>query len=66
MLEAVGHDYYAEWFKRCDDLLAEDGLVVVQVRTISPISDRRPFVGISVELEILIFKIFLLRILRLA
>ncbi|KAG0625505.1 hypothetical protein M758_2G060600 [Ceratodon purpureus] len=34
MLEAVGHEYYAEWFRRCDDLLAKDGLVVVQVISI--------------------------------
>lgn len=31
MIEAVGHEYYAEWFRCCDDLLAKDGLVVVQV-----------------------------------
>ncbi|KAG0586795.1 hypothetical protein KC19_2G117900 [Ceratodon purpureus] len=34
MLEEVGHEYYAEWFKRCDNLLAKDGLVVVQVISI--------------------------------
>ncbi|XP_024381729.1 uncharacterized protein [Physcomitrium patens] len=34
MLEAVGHEYYAEWFRRCDTLLAKDGLVVVQVISI--------------------------------
>ena len=32
MLEAVGHEYYREWFTCCDKLLAKDGLLVVQVR----------------------------------
>jgi cyclopropane fatty-acyl-phospholipid synthase-like methyltransferase len=36
MLEAVGHEYFAEWFRRCDDLLAKDGLVVVQVHLQTP------------------------------
>jgi cyclopropane-fatty-acyl-phospholipid synthase len=34
MLEAVGHEFYTEWFRRCDHLLAKDGLLVVQVLTI--------------------------------
>jgi cyclopropane-fatty-acyl-phospholipid synthase len=33
MLEAVGHEFYTEWFRRCDHLLAKDGLLVVQVIT---------------------------------
>jgi len=31
MLEHVGHEYHGDWFRCCDDLLAKDGLVVVQV-----------------------------------
>jgi cyclopropane-fatty-acyl-phospholipid synthase len=31
MLEHVGHDYHADWFRCCDDLLTKDGLVVVQL-----------------------------------
>ncbi|BBN16268.1 hypothetical protein Mp_7g04870 [Marchantia polymorpha subsp. ruderalis] len=34
MLEAVGHEYYKEFFSRCDYLLAKDGLIVLQVITI--------------------------------
>ncbi|MCO5586055.1 hypothetical protein L7F22_039994 [Adiantum nelumboides] len=34
MLEAVGHEHYQEFFRRCDHLLAKDGIVVVQVITI--------------------------------
>ncbi|KAL3683325.1 hypothetical protein R1sor_001347 [Riccia sorocarpa] len=34
MLEHVGHEYYKEFFSRCDYLLAKDGLVVIQVISI--------------------------------
>ncbi len=34
MLEAVGHRYLPTFFKRCDELLNPDGLVVIQVITI--------------------------------
>eukprot|EP00250_Pteridium_aquilinum_P016572 c23167_g1_i1 orf=236-2836(+) len=34
MLEAVGHEHFQEFFRRCDHLLAKDGIVVVQVITI--------------------------------
>lgn len=34
MLEAVGHDYFSEFFKSCERLLKPDGLVVLQVITI--------------------------------
>ncbi|KAJ7518418.1 hypothetical protein O6H91_21G068400 [Diphasiastrum complanatum] len=34
MIEAVGHEYYMEFFRTCDKLLAKDGLLVVQVITI--------------------------------
>ncbi|KAL2611936.1 hypothetical protein R1flu_023628 [Riccia fluitans] len=34
MLEAVGHEYYKEFFSRCDYLLAKDGLIVIQVISI--------------------------------
>jgi len=33
MLEAVGHEYLGSFFRSCDLLLAEDGIVVVQVIT---------------------------------
>lgn len=31
MLEAVGHEYMEEFFLRCDSVLAEDGVLVLQV-----------------------------------
>ncbi|KAI5084243.1 hypothetical protein GOP47_0000412 [Adiantum capillus-veneris] len=34
MLEAVGHEHFQVFFRRCDHLLAKDGIVVVQVITI--------------------------------
>lgn len=34
MLEAVGHEHFQEFFRRCDHLLAKDGIIVVQVITI--------------------------------
>eukprot|EP00249_Psilotum_nudum_P021042 c27949_g1_i1 orf=349-2943(+) len=34
MLEAVGHEHLKEFFNRCDHLLANDGILVVQVITI--------------------------------
>lgn len=34
MLEAVGHQYYGEFFRICDRLLKPDGLLVLQVITI--------------------------------
>lgn len=34
MLEAVGHEYLEEFFRRCDQLLAPNGLAVLQVITI--------------------------------
>ncbi|KAL3690412.1 hypothetical protein R1sor_016721 [Riccia sorocarpa] len=34
MLEAVGHEYYKEFFSKCDYLLAKDGLIVIQVISI--------------------------------
>lgn len=34
MLEAVGHRHLATFFRRCDDLLNPDGVVVIQVITI--------------------------------
>ncbi len=35
MIEAVGHEYYDTYFKKCSDLLAPDGLMVIQAITIS-------------------------------
>ena len=34
MIEAVGHQYYAEYFRRCSDLLKPDGLMLIQAITI--------------------------------
>jgi len=51
MLEAVGHEYYAEWFRCCDDLLAKDGLVVVQV----PQGKKKFFKSLSSISEFLSF-----------
>lgn len=34
MLEAVGHEYLPLFFRRCDELLAEDGIAVLQAITI--------------------------------
>ncbi len=34
MLEAVGHQYFGTFFRRCDELLKPDGLAVIQVITI--------------------------------
>lgn len=31
MIEAVGHEYMEEFFGCCDSLMAEDGLLVLQV-----------------------------------
>ena len=31
MLEAVGHEYMEEFFGCCESVLAEDGLLVLQV-----------------------------------
>lgn len=31
MLEAVGHEYMEEFFGRCESVLAENGLIVLQV-----------------------------------
>lgn len=31
MIEAVGHEYMEEFFGCCESLLAEDGLLVLQV-----------------------------------
>ncbi|SHE72831.1 cyclopropane-fatty-acyl-phospholipid synthase [Microbulbifer donghaiensis] len=33
MVEAVGHEYYAEFFSRCSRLLKDDGLMVMQTIT---------------------------------
>lgn len=33
MIEAVGHEYYAEFFSRCSRLLKDDGLMVMQAIT---------------------------------
>jgi cyclopropane-fatty-acyl-phospholipid synthase len=35
MIEAVGHRYYAEYFRKCSDLLKADGLMLVQAITIA-------------------------------
>ncbi|HKL62568.1 MAG TPA: cyclopropane-fatty-acyl-phospholipid synthase family protein, partial [Woeseiaceae bacterium] len=35
MLEAVGHEYFETYFRKVDDLLAEDGLMVLQTITIA-------------------------------
>ncbi len=34
MIEAVGHEYYDTYFKRCSSLLKEDGLMLIQAITI--------------------------------
>jgi cyclopropane-fatty-acyl-phospholipid synthase len=34
MIEAVGWQYFDEYFRRCDELLAEDGLMLLQAITI--------------------------------
>jgi cyclopropane-fatty-acyl-phospholipid synthase len=34
MLEAVGHDYYSEYFSRCNRLLRPDGKFAIQVITV--------------------------------
>lgn len=31
MLEAVGHEYMEDFFGRCESVLAQDGLLVLQV-----------------------------------
>lgn len=31
MIEAVGHEYFEEFFSCCDSALADDGLLVLQV-----------------------------------
>lgn len=31
MLEAVGHEFMEEFFRSCESVLAEDGLLVLQV-----------------------------------
>lgn len=31
MIEAVGHEYMEEFFGCCESVLAEDGLIVLQV-----------------------------------
>ncbi|MEJ2604747.1 MAG: cyclopropane-fatty-acyl-phospholipid synthase [Gammaproteobacteria bacterium] len=35
MLEAVGHEYFETYFRKVDELLAEDGLMVLQTITIA-------------------------------
>jgi len=35
MLEAVGHEYFTTYFRKVDDLLADDGLMVLQTITIA-------------------------------
>ena len=35
MIEAVGHKYYRDFFKKCSALLKEDGLMVLQAITIA-------------------------------
>ena len=35
MIEAVGHEYYAEYFRKCAQLLAADGLMLLQAITIA-------------------------------
>ncbi|MGH1371045.1 MAG: class I SAM-dependent methyltransferase [Cellvibrionaceae bacterium] len=35
MIEAVGHEYYDTYFRKCSSLLAPDGLMVIQAITIS-------------------------------
>lgn len=35
MIEAVGHQFYADYFKKCSSLLVEDGLMLIQAITIS-------------------------------
>ncbi len=34
MIEAVGHEYYDSYFKKCSDLLKRDGLMLIQAITI--------------------------------
>ena len=31
MLEHVGHEYYEDFFRKCESVLADDGVVVIQV-----------------------------------
>ena len=35
MIEAVGHEYYDSYFKKCSELLKPDGLMVIQAITIA-------------------------------
>ncbi|MES2623720.1 MAG: cyclopropane-fatty-acyl-phospholipid synthase family protein [Pseudomonadota bacterium] len=35
MIEAVGHEYYSEYFRKCSMLLKPDGLLLIQAITIS-------------------------------
>jgi len=35
MIEAVGHQYFTTFFKKCNELLKEDGLMLIQAITIS-------------------------------
>ena len=35
MIEAVGHDWYADYFRRCSDLLGPGGLMVLQAITMA-------------------------------
>lgn len=37
MLEAVGHEFYPDFFHHCDRLLAPDGIMVVQVSPPAPL-----------------------------
>ena len=34
MIEAVGYEYYSNYFRQCSDLLASDGLMMIQAITI--------------------------------
>ena len=35
MIEAVGHQYYSEYFARCSSLLKDDGLMLIQAITVA-------------------------------
>lgn len=35
MIEAVGHQYFKSYFKKCDSLLKDDGIMVIQAITIN-------------------------------
>jgi cyclopropane-fatty-acyl-phospholipid synthase len=41
MIEAVGHHYYKTFFKKCADLLKEDGLMLIQAITINDRNYRK-------------------------